>query len=103
MLKPCHLALPNPPCDSLACAAQVKLQQHPAQLLAGELHRCVFSMRNSGAAPLHSIRLLVSHPDVHVPTRNDELQQTAADVLLGRLLVLLRHLRWFAGADEANC
>lgn len=35
-------------------------------------------MRNTGASPLHNVRLIVSHPDVYCPTTDESLQGDTA-------------------------
>ena len=57
--------------------------QRPPQMLAGELHRCTLDMRNAGTLPLQGIKLLISHPDVHCPASNAELQADNAEVAEG--------------------
>ena len=47
------------------------------------MHRCTMSMRNTGASPLHNVRLIVSHPDVYCPTSDESLQEDVATALSG--------------------
>lgn len=59
--------------------------QRPGTLLEGELHRCSLSMRNSGASPLHNVRMIVSHPDVHCPVTDENLDADVATALSGNI------------------
>ena len=65
-------------------------------MLAGELHRCTLDMRNAGTLPLQGIKLLISHPDVHCPASNAELQADNAEVAGGEAAIIscvcMRHL-----------
>ena len=65
-------------------------------MLAGELHCCTLDMRNAGTLPLQGIKLLISHPDVHCPASNAELQADNAEVAEGEAgitaCVWMRHL-----------
>lgn len=38
---------------------------------------------NSGASPLHNVRMVISHPDVFCPLSNEELQDTPLSALSG--------------------
>ena len=64
-------------------AWQVEMHQRPGTLLEGEMHRCCLSMRNSGASPLHNVRMIISHPDVYCPTSDEDLQTDVATALSG--------------------
>lgn len=67
---------------------QVELLWRPGTLLEGELHRCCLSMRNSGASPLHNVRMIISHPDVYCPVADEDLQEDVATALSGIAVTL---------------
>ncbi|KAK9823583.1 hypothetical protein WJX72_003982 [[Myrmecia] bisecta] len=61
----------------------VALDDLPSRLLEGEMHRAPLLLRNTGAMPLQSIRMLISHPDVHCNPDNSDLGADAMACLAG--------------------
>ena len=42
-------------------------------------------MRNTGASPLHNVRMIISHPDIFCPLLDEELQTEASSALSGKI------------------